>query len=88
MSQQMEERKVRFERQMWRREGDGRKLVHGGFAGGFAWLRETRLGILGRHDGMHLVRPLKTLEATFERRLKTNTERQCLQQNLITIICI
>ena len=46
MPQQVGERKVRFEPQMRRREGDSRKLV--GFTGaspGFA----NGLGILGRH---------------------------------------
>ena len=32
-------------------------------------------------EGMHLVRRLKTFEATRERRLKTNTERQCQKQS-------
>ena len=77
MSQQVEERKVRFEPQMRKQEGDGRKLVHGGFAWASQGLRQTGPGILGRH----LVRRLKTFEAMFERRLKTNTERRCQKQS-------
>ena len=56
--------------------------------GGLAWAsRGLRVGFAGAspgfakqdlefQEGMHLVRRLKTFEATFEQLLKTNTERQ------------
>ena len=86
MSQQVEERKVRFEPQMRRRGGDGRKLIHRGLAWASRGLRKTGCGILGRHASGELFEDLwGDVWAAFEDKHRAPV---CARNRAITVIYI
>ena len=86
MSQQVEERKVRFEPQMRRRGGDGRKLIHRGLAWASRGFRKTGCGILGRHASGELFEDLwGDVWAAFEDKHRAPV---CARNRAITVIYI